>query len=226
MKQLPLPVNISEYMTFDSFFVGNNSGLIDALNDRNQKFIWVTGDSGTGKTHLLSALCNQYAMQGKRIQYLSMIESEDYTPSIIDGLSGLRLIAIDDAEYVIGQFSWEEKLMNLYETIIGSETRLVIGSKQTPKAMNFSIPDLASRFSLGLLYRINQLSDDDLIKAIQFHANVRGFELPTDSAKFLIKRSSRSVSSLMDILNILDYESLSSKRKLTIPFIKTVLNFS
>ena len=213
-------------MTFDSFFVGNNSGLIDALKDGNQKFIWITGDSGTGKTHLLSALCNQYAIQRKRIQYLSMTQSDDYTPDIIDGLGGLRLIAIDDAEFVIGQFSWEEKLMNLYESIIGSETRLVIGSKQTPKAMNFSIPDLASRFSLGLLYRINQLSDDDLIKAIQFHANVRGFELPTDSAKFLIKRSSRSVSSLMDILNILDYESLSSKRKLTIPFIKTVLNFS
>ena len=71
-------------MTFDSFFVGNNSGLIDALKDENQKFIWVTGDSGTGKTHLLSALCNQYAIQGKRIQYLSMIQSDDLLEYLFD----------------------------------------------------------------------------------------------------------------------------------------------
>ena len=72
MKQLPLPVEISQYMTFESFFVGKNSALIDALNDEGQKLVWITGETGNGKTHLLSSLCKQYDLDNKRIQYLSM----------------------------------------------------------------------------------------------------------------------------------------------------------
>ncbi len=226
MKQLPLPVEISQYMTFESFFVGQNSALIDALKGEDQKLIWIAGESGNGKTHLLSSLCNQYDINNKRIQYLSMAEAKDYSPEIIEGLEGLDLIAIDDLDCVVGQYTWEEKLMNLYESILSSSSRLIVASKETPKGLSFKIPDLASRFSLGLLFRIDPLDDDELVFAIQYHANARGFELPDDSAKFIIKRTVRSVTSLMDILDILDYESLSNKRKLTIPFVKSVLKLN
>jgi len=226
VKQLPLPVEISQYMTFESFFVGQNSALIDALKGEDQKLIWIAGESGNGKTHLLSSLCNQYDINNKRIQYLSMAEAKDYSPEIIEGLEGLDLIAIDDLDCVVGQYTWEEKLMHLYESILSSSSRLIVASKETPKGLSFKIPDLASRFSLGLLFRIDPLDDDELVFAIQYHANARGFELPDDSAKFIIKRTVRSVTSLMDILDILDYESLSNKRKLTIPFVKSVLKLN
>ena len=127
---------------------------------------------------------------------------------------------------MIGQHSWEEKLIHLYESILNTNTRLIIASKETPKGLDFKIPDLASRFSLGLLFRVKPLDDDGLVFAIQYHAKARGFELPDDSAKFIIKRTARSVTSLMDILDTLDYESLSSQRKLTIPFVKSILNLS
>lgn len=116
--------------------------------------------------------------------------------------------------------------MHLYEGILNTNTRLIIASKETPKGLDFKIPDLASRFSLGLLFRVKPLDDDGLVFAIQYHAKARGFELPDDSAKFIIKRTARSVTSLMDILDTLDYESLSSQRKLTIPFVKSILNLS
>ncbi|MCH2651856.1 MAG: DnaA regulatory inactivator Hda [Gammaproteobacteria bacterium] len=226
MKQLPLPVKISQYMTFESFFIGRNSELIEALKDEGQRLIWIAGESGNGKTHLLSSLCNEYDSANKRIQYLNMEEAKDYSPEIIDGLEALDLIAIDAFDSVAGEYSWEEKFMHLYESILNVNTRLIIASKNTPKGLDFKIPDLESRFSLGLLFRINPLDDDELVTAIQLHANARGFELPKDSAKFIIKRTPRSVNSLIDILNILDYESLSSQRKLTIPFVKSILKLS
>jgi len=226
VKQLPLPVVISQYMTFESFFIGENSALIEALKDEDQKLIWITADSGNGKTHLLSSLCNEYDSFDKRIQYLNMDEIKDYSSEIIEGLEGLDLIAIDAMDSVIGQHSWEEKLMHLYESILNTNTRLIIASKETPKGLDFKIPDLASRFSLSLLFRVKPLDDDGLVFAAQHHAKARGFELPDDSAKFIIKRTARTVTSLMDILDTLDYESLSSQRKLTIPFVKSILKLS
>jgi len=116
--------------------------------------------------------------------------------------------------------------MHLYESILTTNTRLIIASKETPKGLDFKIPDLASRFSLSLLFRVKPLDDDGLVFAAQHHAKARGFELPDDSAKFIIKRTARTVTSLMDILDTLDYESLSSQRKLTIPFVKSILKLS
>ena len=59
-------------MTFESFFIGENSALVEALKDEDQKLIWIAADSGNGKTHLLSSLCNEYDSLDKRIQYLNM----------------------------------------------------------------------------------------------------------------------------------------------------------
>ena len=61
----------------------------------------------------------------------------------------------------------------------------------------------------------------DLVIAIQLHAKIRGFDLSDDTAKFLLRRVRRDVCSLVEVIKILDYESLAKKRKLTIPFIKS-----
>ena len=75
-----------------------------------------------------------------------------------------------------------------------------------------------------VVHRLELLSEPETISAIQLHANTRGFDLPDDCAKYLIRRVQRDVESLIEIIQILDYESLSKKRKLTIPFIRSTLN--
>ena len=121
--------------------------LIEALKDEDQKLIWITADSGNGKTHLLSSLCNEYDSFDKRIQYLNMDEIKDYSSEIIEGLEGLDLIAIDAMDSVIGQHSWEEKLMHLYESILNTNTRLIIASKETPKGLDFKIDRKSTRLN-------------------------------------------------------------------------------
>ena len=73
------------------------------------------------------------------------------------------------------------------------------------------------------MLRLNVLKDKDVVKAIQLHAKIRGFNLSDNAAKFLLRRVKRDVCSLVEIIEVLDYESLAKKRKLTIPFIKSVL---
>jgi DnaA family protein len=153
-----------------------------------------------------------------------MRESKDFTPDILDNLDQFDLVAIDDIENVIGDFSWEEQLLILYEELIHTKSRILISSSDTPQGLSFKLPDLASRFSLGLVDRLKPMNEEQMIEAISLHAKVRGFNLPQDVAKYLISRVPRDVSVLVDIIKLLDYESLSKQRKLTIPFIKTVLD--
>ena len=224
MHQIPLPVSISEYMTFETFYLSSNKAVIDSIKDDKNKLIWIAGLNGTGKTHILQATVNYMDDGDNRLLYLPMAESKDFTPDILDNLSQFDLVAIDDIENVIGDFSWEEQLLILYEELIHTKCRILISSNDTPQGLSFQLPDLASRFSLGLVDRLKPMNEEQIIKAISLHATVRGFNLPAEVAKYLISRVPRDVSVLVDIIKLLDYESLSKQRKLTVPFIKTVLD--
>ena len=224
MHQIPLPVSISEYMTFETFYLSSNKVVIDSIKDDKNKLIWIAGLQGSGKTHILQATVNYMDTGDNRLLYLPMRESKDFTPDILDNLNQFDLVAIDDIENVIGNFAWEEQLLILYEELIHTKSRILISSSDTPQGLSFKLPDLSSRFSLGLVERLKPMNEEQIIEAISLHATVRGFNLPQEVAKYLISRVPRDVSVLVDIIKLLDYESLSKQRKLTIPFIKTVLD--
>ena len=211
-------------MTFETFYLSSNKAVIDSIKDDKNKLIWIAGLKGTGKTHILQATVNYMDDGDNRLLYLPMVESKDFTPDILDNLNQFDLVAIDDIENVIGDFSWEEQLLILYEELIHTKCRILISSSDTPQGLRFKLPDLASRFSLGLVDRLKPMNEEQIIKAISLHATVRGFNLPEEVAKYLISRVPRDVSVLVDIIKLLDYESLSKQRKLTVPFIKTVLD--
>ncbi|GIS85521.1 MAG: DnaA regulatory inactivator Hda [Woeseia sp.] len=224
MRQIPLDVSLSEYMTFETFYLGPNKSVVDSLRDEKNQLIWLAGLEGFGKTHLLHAFLNSHEHENKKVLYLPMSESQDFTPDILDNLAQYDLVAIDDIENIIGDMTWEEQLLKFYEDSYSTRNKILITANDTPKGLNFLLPDLSSRFNLALIERLRPMNEDEMIKAILIHSKARGFDLPEDSAKYLINRVPRDVSVLIDMIKLLDYESLSMQRKLTIPFIKTVLD--
>ena len=224
MRQIPLDVSLSEYMTFETFYLGPNKSVVDSLRDEKNQLIWLAGLEGFGKTHLLHAFINSHEHENKKVLYLPMSESQDFTPDILDNLAQYDLVAIDDIENIIGDMTWEEQLLKFYEDSYSTRNKILITANDTPKGLNFLLPDLSSRFNLALIERLRPMNEDEMIKAILIHSKARGFDLPEDSAKYLINRVPRDVSVLVDMIKLLDYESLSMQRKLTIPFIKTVLD--
>ena len=226
MEQLLLPVSVSEHMVFESFYPGPNLEIYQALQANVQKSLWISGVQSSGKTHLLQATFQRCIRLSKSSLYIPMREFDQFSPEILDDLEQLHLICIDDIEFILGNQAWERKLLDLYERIQTTDTHLVVASHDSPKGINFFLPDLASRFSMSLIHQLEMLSEIEILSAIQMHAEVRGFNLPKESVNYLLKRVERNVGSLIDIIEILDYESLSKQRKLTIPFIKNILNLN
>ena len=85
------------------------------------------------------------------------------------------------------------------------------------------MPDLLSRIQSGLIHIINDFNDDDLRRMLQFRSNLRGMYLSNEVAKFLLTRLSRDSKTLIDALETLDTASLREQRRLTTPFVKSVL---
>jgi DnaA family protein len=95
---------------------------------------------------------------------------------------------------------------------------------QRPDQSGFGLADLASRLGWGVTYSLKPLGEDDVLKALTSRAAARGLELPEETAQFLLRRFPRDLSSLFVLLDALDVASLVEQRRLTIPFVKSVLD--
>ena len=227
-EQLPLSFNWRHGVRFDDFIAGTHEALVHCLRDcaagRGEQFVYLWGGAGAGKSHLLQATCQAAAERGVAVAYLPLAELAAYGPEILEGLEALALVCVDDLQAVLGRPEWEEALFHFYNRLRAAKTTLVVAGESGPAALPVGLADLRSRLAWGPVFKLDELSDAEKITALQARAKARGLELPDDVAQFLIRRSARDMASLFALLDRLDRESLAQQRRLTIPFVRTLIN--
>ena len=87
------------------------------------------------------------------------------------------------------------------------------------------LPDLASRLTSGITFHFASYGDADKIAILRFRAARLGFDLTDDVAGYILNRCSRELDDLMAVLQRLDAASLEAKRRITIPFVKTIFGW-
>jgi DnaA family protein len=97
-------------------------------------------------------------------------------------------------------------------------------ARHPPKGSPIELADLKSRLAWDHVYHLISLDDALSLQALQRRARSRGFDLPEEVADYLLKRVSRDMHSLFQLLDKLDKETLIAKKKLTIPFVKELLD--
>ncbi|MGI9270442.1 MAG: DnaA regulatory inactivator Hda [Woeseiaceae bacterium] len=224
MSQLALPLRLADHAVFASFLATGNETLVGTLRDLadggDGKGCWLWGSPSTGKTHLLQAVCEQ---AGDESVYVPLAELKAAGPAILDGLASRALICIDDIDVVAGNSDWELALFVLYNQVVEAGGQIVTAATAAPRASAFELADLQSRLSALPAFQLQPLGDDETREALQLRAQHRGLDLPDETAQFLLSRSRRDMASLYGLLDKLDDEALRAKRRLTIPFVKGVL---
>jgi DnaA-homolog protein len=222
-RQLTLGLSLRDDATFSNFYSGNNQALVAHLQNFShgggEPFIYLWGAPGTGRTHLLQASCHGAA----NAIYLDLTEPA-LQPEILLNIENLPLICIDNIESAAGQPPWEMALFNLYNSAREKQTRLLIAACAPPGQLPWRLADLESRFSGGLVLNLCPLADEEKLLAMQIWAKRRGLALTAEIGNFLLHHYSRQTGDLFIALEKLDQESMTAKRRLTIPFIKQILN--
>lgn len=224
--QLPLNLNLRDDAIFDNFFIAQNSQLVQTLKncimERNEQFIYCYGESGVGRTHLLQSCCHLASEKNKMIFYLSLMMHDDFSPEIFDALEHMEFVCIDDVDAIIGNGAWEEALFYFYNRARDCGVSLIVSAKYPPQQLRCALKDLQSRLAWGLTVEIKNLSDEEKVQALQLRATLRGLHLSDEVANYLLHRYSRNMRDLFAFLEKLDRASLVAKRRLTIPFVKSV----
>lgn len=227
MSQLALPLQLEDHAVFESFWPAGNDALLAYLTDvcshGASPGCWIWGAGATGKTHLLQAVSDR---TGDRSVYIPLPLFSASGSGVLEGLAQRQFICLDDIDTIAGNTEWEHALFALCNQAQDSGGILIIAASSTARECGFDLRDLESRFARLPPFHIRPLVDAERIKALQLRARLRGLELPAETANYLLTRRKRDMASLYALLDKLDLEALKAQRRLTIPFVKTVLSSS
>jgi DnaA-homolog protein len=217
MRQLALGVRLRATAVFDSFAPGPNGEILSALRQPGPGPLWIWGGRGSGKTHLLQAVC---ASAGDTAAYFPLDRSLALPPEALRGFETCRVLCVDDVDAVAGDLSWETALFGLFNAAAELQTRVIFAAGAPPRQPQWRLEDWRSRAAACVIYQLRELDDAGMIEALRLRAAQRGLQLPRETSEYLLKRMPRDLRSLFEMLDELDEASLVAQRRLTIPFIR------
>lgn len=226
MSQLLLDIAPDRQPTLDNFVVGRNLELVSALRhalsgDSSERFFYVWGGTGSGKTHLLQA-CVSAAQD---MQQIAVYAQGNVPPLILD--MGATVVAVDDVGQLVASAqngdAAQIRLFDLYNRMRDNGAMLLVSGTESPLHLKLR-DDLRTRLGWGLVYQVHVLSDEEKAQALVQHAHSLGFVLPTEVTQYLLRHGRRDLPSLIKVLEALDAHSLRLHRAPSVPLLKEVMN--
>lgn len=228
--QLALGVHLRDDTTFNNFFYGQaNKALKHALSVQletdGEQIIYLHGVAGSGRSHLLQAACHLADSRGLSSLYLPMRDIVSMPAAeVLEGIEHLTLVCIDDVDVIAANSQWEEALFHFINRARALNCKLLFSASNAPANIGIELADLRSRLAWGLVFQNHTLTDEEQAAALQMRASGRGLILSDEVASYIFSRSTRGISSLLELLEILDRASMAEQRKLSIPFVRQYLD--
>jgi DnaA-homolog protein len=227
LPQIPLAISLRESASFDEFIEsGNQQTLADikaCIAASGEQYIYLWGLDAAGKSHLLQAGCKSAQTASHSVAYIPLSQAKDFSPGILSNLGALDLVCLDDIHLVCGDPAWELEIFRMFNQLRESGSRLIVSANCPPARLPVKLADLNSRLEWGLCCQLNPLDDEGRVQLLTASAHRRGLELPEETARYILSRATRETGSLLQLMDRLDRASLVAQRRLTIPFIKTVM---
>jgi len=223
---MPLGLRLPDKALFASFLPARNAEaaahLARLAAGYGPALTWLCGPEGSGKTHLLQASCAALGARG-RAGYLPLAEVAALGAGVLEGLTELELLCVEDLERVVGDAHWERGLFGVLREMEDAGGRLLLAARSPPALLPWCLPDLGSRCAAAAVFQLRGLDEHEQQAALRLRARLRGVEIPDETLAWLQRRFPRDMRTLYVLLDELDEASLAAQRRLTIPFIREVL---
>lgn len=226
MKQIALDIGLTLGPTLQNYFAGPNQAAVRHLalwagektsaSSRSPVPTYLWGPAGSGKTHLLKAVREALREQGAVVGWLDA----GSTGNLAYQESWAAVVLDDVQAYTVEQqhtaFTW---FVNAQ-----SHQRWVLAAGDQPSTQLPLRDDLRSRLGWGHMFGLVVLSEPERRAVLRQAADARGVFLGDDVMDFMLTRFSRDLGSLMELLELLDGYALQTKRAITIPLIRAMMN--
>lgn len=220
--------------TFDSFIVGSSNKFAHAASlavatnpGRAYNPLFIYGNSGLGKTHLLYAIRNEIHRNNpeKMIVY---VKGDDFTNELIESIrmattSEFRqkyrksdVLLVDDIQFIGGKDSTQEEFFHTFNSLYEAKSQIVLTSDRPPKEIKTLEDRLRSRFESGLIADIQPPDFETRIAIIKRKAELLEIEIPDDVVEYIATRLKTNIRQLEGVVKKLKAKCLLYGEKITI----------
>ncbi len=203
-----------EKNTFETFVVGSSNKFAHAAAQAvaatpgaayNPLFIY--GNSGLGKTHLLCAISNEIKSKNPKADII-FTRGEDFVSLIVDGIKektmkeihnkyrNCDVLLVDDIQFIAGKESTQEEFFHTFNALTQDGKQIVLASDRAPKDIEILDERLRNRFEWGLIADIQPPDIETRMAIIQRKADTLGLELPPDVVQFIAEKIKANIRQL------------------------------
>ncbi|MCG8277368.1 DnaA regulatory inactivator Hda [Stenotrophomonas sp. NLF4-10] len=229
VPQLPLALRYPPDQRLESY-IGAPDGALAQLRaiavGEAQDWVYLLGPAGTGKTHLALALCAAAEQAGRGSAYLPLAAAAGRLRDALEALEGRDVIALDGLDAIAGQRDDEVALFEFHNRARAAGVALLYTASAAPDGLGLVLPDLRSRLAQCGRIVLSPLDDEGRSAVLRTRALRRGLVLDEAAIDWLLARTGRDLAGLVRLLDRLDRESLAAKRRITVPFLRQVLDAS
>ena len=240
----PSPIN--KQFTFDSFVVGPGTKFVYAAakavaENPGETFnpLFIYGESGLGKTHLMHAIANDIAQRSpeKKVLYTTC---ENFLNEFIDSIAqknggGARfrlryrnvdVLMIDDVQFLKNKTQVQEEFFHTFNELSAQNKQIVLTSDRPPKEIATLEERLRTRFEGGMIADIQPPSTETKIAILKRKALDRKCSVPDDVLEFLARDSGHDVRTLEGRLTKVIFASKLHEEPITLALAQLALNES
>ena len=222
-EQIPINFSFISNKSFDNYIISNDKFIIKTLKKlaiaTTPSIVFLKGKKSSGKTHLCSALMALSCKSVCKLNKSNILELE------LEKILVHDLLIVDDIDQIISSYMIEEKLFSIINDFILNKKNILVTSSEPLNKIKFDLPDLSSRLKWDQVLVIPELTDDDKIKVLQKITKERGWILSDNVCDYIMNHYKRDLFFLCKCVKSLDEASLSLKKKITIPFIKKIMEY-
>jgi len=236
------PVN-SRY-TFEAFVTGTSNRFAHAAAlsvaetpARSYNPLFIYGDAGLGKTHLLQAIANYVAVNypNYRVRYVS---TEQFLNQFVDAMRlgrsrmaefkehyrAVDVLLLDDIQFIEGKEQLQEELFHTFESLHQADRQVVLSSDRPPDAISTLEDRLRSRFKMGLTTEINPPELETRLAILRKKAEREPVAPPPDVLEFIATHITNNIRELEGaLIRVCAYGSLT-RQNLSVPLVQEVLD--
>lgn len=217
--------------TFDTFIVGSSNkfahaaALAVATHDtRNYNPLFIHGDSGLGKTHLLFAIMNEVKSR-KPDALVVYVKGEQFTNELIAAIKNqitpdfrekyrkADYLLVDDIQFIAGRDSTQEEFFHTFNTLYESGKQIVLTSDRPPKEIKTLEDRLRTRFEMGLMADIQPADFETRIAIIQRKAELLHMDMPLEVEEYIASNLKSNIRQLEGAVKNIKANSLIYENK-------------
>lgn len=226
VPQMPLALRYPRDERLETF-IGAPDGALAQLRavavGASHDWIYLQGATGTGKTHQALATCSSAEQAGRLPTYVPLAAVSGRVRDALEGLEHRDLVALDGLDAVAGDRDDEVALFDFHNRARATGVTVLYTAQQAPGDMGLVVPDLRSRLGQCVRVVLQALDEEGRAAVLRDRALRRGLAIDEAAIDWLLSHSGRELGGLITLMDWLDRESLAAKRRITVPFLRQVL---